>query len=64
MSDDLRTFVCRDCGLRVYAYPHDPERERCGACEWIKRLPEKVDRDEVRAYLVDIGVIGDKDPEK
>ena len=54
----LRSFACKDCGVGVYAYPADPEPERCGPCEWLSRLPEKVERKEVRAYLIDIGVIG------
>jgi hypothetical protein len=58
---DGPTFVCKDCGMPVYdALGH--VRERCWPCQWVANLPDSTEREELRAWLTELGVL-DEAPE-
>jgi hypothetical protein len=53
---DEPTFICKDCGVPVYD-ALDEIRERCFPCQWVANLPDTIDREEIRAWLIEIGAI-------
>ena len=60
MSNDCSLeFECTDCGLLVISIgpQHDPGR-RCAGCQWLATLPDPVDREALRAALLERGIIG------
>ena len=50
------TFVCKDCDADVYDALGEV-RERCLTCGWIANLPDPVEREEVRAWLIETGAV-------
>jgi hypothetical protein len=55
MSEDP-AFVCKDCGCAVYD-ALGGVRERCYPCQWVADIPGEAERAEVRAWLIEAGVI-------
>lgn len=56
MCNDNPTFVCIDCHTAVYdALGH--VRERCWPCQWVHNIEDIGERQRVRAWLIDLGVI-------
>lgn len=54
------TFVCKDCGTPVYDALGDV-RERCHPCQWVANIDDKVERAEVREWLIEVGAINETD---
>lgn len=56
---DPPTFVCIDCGADVYD-ALGTMRERCYPCLWVARIDDADERDRVRQWLVELGVIEER----
>jgi hypothetical protein len=50
------TFVCKDCGAEVYDALGEA-RERCYPCQWVANVPEEAAREQIRAWLIEVGAI-------
>jgi hypothetical protein len=53
-------FDCADCGAHVYAVglvEPPPPGQRCVPCQWLANIPDPVEREQLRAYLIEIEVI-------
>jgi hypothetical protein len=59
MSDGSLEFECSDCDHRVVsiAPPHSPGR-RCAGCQFLAELVNPVDREELRLWMAERGIIG------
>jgi hypothetical protein len=58
-ADSAPTFVCQDCEADVYD-ALGQVRKRCMTCQWIADFPDPVDRERVRKWLIERGVIDPK----
>lgn len=50
------TFTCKDCGCSVYD-ALGCVRERCRPCQWVADIPDPVERQKIKEWLTELGVI-------
>jgi hypothetical protein len=50
-------FDCIECGAHIYSPIPDPE-SRCAGCRHVASIIDEDNRAELRAYLMDRGIIG------
>jgi hypothetical protein len=51
-------FDCADCGVQVYgvrAGRAGGPGQRCGHCQWLADIPDPVEREQLRARLIEAG---------
>jgi len=53
MTEQPRTFICRDCEIEVHAFApdHANDQDLCVECKWLRAIEDPIEREQLRDFL-------------